>query len=49
MMEWITKHKFGINGKIFNDRRKQNKKAGQPLEHLTAGEYLSRFRKKDQD
>ena len=35
------------NWKNFNDRRKQNKKAGQPLEHLTAGEYLSRFRKKD--
>ena len=35
------------NWKIFNDRRKQNKKAGLPLEHLTAGEYLSRFRKKD--
>ena len=34
------------NWKNFNDRRKQNKKAGQPLEHLTAGEYLSRFRKK---
>ena len=35
------------NWKNFNDRRKQNKKTGQPLEHLTAGEYLSRFRKKD--
>ena len=35
------------NWKNFNDRRKQNKKAGQPLEHLTAGEYLSQFRKKD--
>ena len=35
------------NWKNFNDRRKQNKKAGQSLEHLTAGEYLSRFRKKD--
>ena len=35
------------NWKNFNDRRKQNKKAGLPLEHLTAGEYLSRFRKKD--
>ena len=35
------------NWKNFNDRRKQNKKAGQPLEHLTAGEHLSRFRKKD--
>ncbi|MCB7328110.1 Rpn family recombination-promoting nuclease/putative transposase [Mediterraneibacter faecis] len=35
------------NWKNFNDRRKQNKKAGHPLEHLTAGEYLSRFRKKD--
>ncbi len=35
------------NWKNFNDRRKQNKKVGQPLEHLTAGEYLSRFRKKD--
>ena len=35
------------NWKNFNDRRKQNKKEGQPLEHLTAGEYLSRFRKKD--
>ena len=32
------------NWKNFNDRRKQNKKTGQPLEHLTAGEYLSRFR-----
>ena len=35
------------NWKNFNDRRKQNKKTGQPLEHLTAGEYLSRFRKND--
>ena len=35
------------NWKNFNDRRKQNKKAGLPLEHLTAGEYLSRFRKND--
>ena len=35
------------NWKNFNDRRKQNKKAGQSLEHLTAGEYLSRFRKND--
>ena len=35
------------NWKNFNDRRKQNKKTGQSLEHLTAGEYLSRFRKKD--
>ena len=35
------------NWKNFNDRRKQNKKAGQSLEYLTAGEYLSRFRKKD--
>ena len=28
------------NWKNFNDRRKQNKKTGQPLEHLTAGESL---------
>ena len=35
------------NWKNFNDRRKQNKKARLPLEHLTAGEYLSRFRKND--
>lgn len=35
------------NWKNLTDRRKQDKKTGQPLEHLTAGEYLSRFRKTD--
>ena len=33
------------NWERFTEVRRQAKKTGQPLEHLTAGEYLSRFSK----
>ena len=35
------------NWERFTEGRRQAKKTGQPLEHLTAGEYLSRFRRTD--
>lgn len=35
------------NWERFTEGRRQDKKTGQPLEHLTAGEYLSRFRRTD--
>lgn len=47
MMEWIMKHRFEITGNGLQMAEGRLKKTGQPLEHLTAGEYLSRFRRTD--